>query len=117
MNTSYKLNRKVTIQYNAQPERTDSNGNPWPDWQTLGNAWVEKTPISLSRIGRWIYQAAASQSLTDMIFVTHYREDIKPTMRIIDGVETYSLLVPPVDPDGRRIWMIIQGVLVLQNGG
>ena len=106
---------KITIQYNAQPDRVDDNGVSWPDFQPLSGMpiYAKKTGLK----GRLFYQAAAAQAEDDIMFTIHYRTGLKAMMRIIEGMEIYEIKVPPVDSDGHRMWLDIHTRQVLQNGG
>lgn len=108
-----KLTHKITINYNAQPDRTDTDGNPWPDWQLLVTAMAKKTTLK----GFLYFQAAAVQAEDDVLYTIHYREDIRADMQILDGWETFEIKFPPFDTDGSRQWIDIHARAVLTNGG
>jgi len=108
-----QLTHKITINRNAQPDRTDTNGNPWPDWQLLVTAYAKKTGLK----GFLYFQAAAVQAEDDVMYTIHYREDIKAGMQIIDRLETLEVKLPAFDIDGGRQWIEIHARAVLTNGG
>jgi SPP1 family predicted phage head-tail adaptor len=107
------LRHKITFQYDAQPDRVNGNGVPWPDWQPLVTLMAKKEGIR----GYLFYQAAVTETESDITYTIRYREDIKATMQIIDGTNTYTVKVPPIDTDGRRKWLEIHARAVLQSGG
>jgi len=108
-----QLTHKITINYNAQPDRTDTDGNPWPDWQLLVTAMAKKTALK----GFLYFQAAAVQAEDDVLYMIHYREDITAGMQIIDRLETLEVKFPAFDVDGSRQWIEIHARAVLTNGG
>ena len=107
------LRHKITIQYNAAVDQTDTNGTPLETWQELMTLHADKN----AHAGRLFYQAAAAQNETDAIFTIRYRDGIKAGMRLIHLTDTYEIKVPPVDPDGCRCWLEIHTRQVLENGG
>ena len=109
------LRQKIIINYNAQPDRTNESGLPYPDWKPLTSASIHAKRTGLT--GRLFYQAAAAQSEADVLFTIRYRNDVKAGMQIIDGTEVFEITVPPIDPEGRRAWLEIHSRQVLQNGG
>jgi len=92
------LRHKIIIQYNAALDQTDDNGNPLEDWQTLMTPYAKRTGLK----GKLFYQAAAAQAETDILFTIRYRDGIKAGMRLIHGIETFEVKVPPVDPTGTK---------------
>jgi SPP1 family predicted phage head-tail adaptor len=107
------LRHRIIINYNAQTDRVDSNGVPFPDWQTLATVWAQREGVS----GRLFYLAAAIQSEQDITYTIRYRTGIKVMMRIIDGTDTMEIKLPPIDVDGRRKFLEIHARAVLQDGG
>jgi SPP1 family predicted phage head-tail adaptor len=108
-----QLTHKLTINYNAQPNRTDDNGNPFPDWQLLDTVFAKKTGMK----GYQYFQAAAVQAEDDVLYTILYRGDIKAGMQIIDKLEILEIKVPPFDLEGDRHWVDIHARAVLNNGG
>jgi len=108
-----ELIHKIQIQYNATADQTDDNGSPLEDWQTLMTAYAKRSGLK----GRLFYQAAAVQAESDVLFTIRYSEGIKAGMRLVEGTETFEVKVPPIDLDGRRMWLEIHTWQVLQNGG
>lgn len=106
-----ELRHRITILYNAQPDRTDDNGNSWPDWQPLTDKpiWAKRTGLK----GRMFFQAAAAQAEDDMLFTIRYRSDVKAKMQIVEGSETFDIYLPPIDADGRKCWLDIHAKAVL----
>ena len=115
------MRHKIFVNYDAQPDRTDDNGMPWPDWQPLiVDASGNPRPFMAKKLGVkgfLFYQAAAVEAEQDVTYTIYYREDIKATMQILDSGETLIIKVPPVDADGRRMWLEIHAKAVLQGGG
>lgn len=107
------LRHKILIQYNATADQTDDNGSPIEDWQSLMSVYAKRSGLK----GYLFYQAAAVQAENDAMFTIRYSEGIKAGMKIIDGTETFEVKMPPIDPDGRRMWLEIHTRQVLQNGG
>ena len=108
-----ELIHKILIQYNASADQTDDNGSPLEDWQSLMTVYAKKSGLK----GRLFYQAAAVQAESDVMFTIRYSDGIKAGMRLIEGTETFEVKVPPIDLDGRRMWLEIHTRQVLQNGG
>ncbi len=106
-----EMTHKIIIQNNVATGQNDS-GFPLEDWQPLVTVYAKRTGLK----GRLFYQAAAAQAESDVMFTIRYRQDIKALMRLIDGTETFEINLPPVDPDGRRMWLEIHTRQVLQNG-
>jgi SPP1 family predicted phage head-tail adaptor len=107
------LIHKITIQYNAAEGQTNDNGCPLEDWQPFITLYAKRSGLK----GRLFYQAAAVQAENEVIFTIRYCEGIKAGMRIVEGTETFEVKIPPVDADGRRMWLEIHTRQVLQNGG
>jgi head-tail adaptor len=115
-----QLRHKIFINYNATPDATDANGVSQPTWQPLvvdGNG----NPLPIMALkegikGRLYFQAAAVQSESDIQYTIRFRTDVKATMQIVDDTETLIIKVPPVDPDGYRMWLEIHARDVMANG-
>ena len=83
MASSFRRNKKITIQYDANaatPIETQ-------DWKTLCTAWASKEPI----LGNEFYAAEQAQSDVKIKFRTDYISTVTDFMRIVHGSETYDI--------------------------
>jgi SPP1 family predicted phage head-tail adaptor len=114
-----ELRQEITINYNAQPDRTDDSGVSLPDWQPITDEtiYAKREPLSVSSLGRYFFQAASTQYESDLVYTIRYRKDIKAGMQIADDLGVFEIMVPPADPKGNRQWLLIHARTVLQNGG
>lgn len=108
------MRHKITITSNEAAEgQTDSNGFPVENWKTVLTTYAKRTGLK----GHLFYQAAAARAETDIMYTIRYQDGIEAGMRVVDLSEIYEIKVPPIDPDGRRLWLEIHTRQVLQNGG
>jgi SPP1 family predicted phage head-tail adaptor len=101
------LRNKIIIQHDT------SDGISAPVWATFDTVWANKRGL----VGRVFYQAAAVQSESDVIYTIRFKAGITAGMQILDGTNTFRIKAPPVDSDGRKIWLEIHAEEVLTNGG
>lgn len=103
-----ELNTHIHILKKGDSGETDDDGFPIVAWDKWKGIWAKKTGLS----GRTFYEAAATQSESDVIFQIRYMKGITPDMRIgenpktINGKpvfdNTYDIKADPVDKTGLK---------------
>jgi SPP1 family predicted phage head-tail adaptor len=108
-----RLNREIVVKYNANAGKTDDNANPLPEvWQSLVTLAASKQGLS----GRTYYQAATTDSQSDVIYKIRFHPDIKPGMLISDDGHNYRITAV-IDKDGYKMWLEIHASEVLPSAG
>lgn len=95
------FDRYATFYANAHDRAP--NGAAIDRWVESGTGWVSKQDIG----GRTAFVAAREVSQIETQFITRWRDDIKPTMRI--QIESRVWDITRVDEIGRREGLIIFG--------
>lgn len=89
------LNTKIIVQKKAVTKVDGFDQENWKNYVTL---WSEKTGLS----GMIKYQAAATNSESDVLFRIRYIKGITAAMRILEGTHTYDIKGDPVDKTGKK---------------
>lgn len=98
----------ITVQYNANPDASDSYGQPSDPWQAFGYAWASKEPLR----GREFLAAEQLQTEVSYRFRLREMSGVTSKMRIqLDGL-TYSIeaVLPPNKPGGEMQLLCSEGV-------
>lgn len=89
---------KYKISFLKNSPTTDENDNQVDNWQTFKTVWASTTGLT----GKLFYEAAKSNSETDIIFKCRYFEGITTDMRILYRGDIYKIKVPPLDLKGKQ---------------
>jgi SPP1 family predicted phage head-tail adaptor len=96
------LNRKISIIEPGTPTNNALN-EPVYLWPEKAKPWA-----SVKGMGsKELYQAQKLFAETSVVFKVRYRTDIDATMRVVHESRTYEIVGTPIDPDGRRIELLI----------
>lgn len=94
-----KLNKLITIQQATETKNTFGEvEQSWDNPTTVATLWAEKVPQN-SRVF-----FAAKQSFAEIaaLFRIRYTSGIERGMRAVGDSEPFEIIVPPIDPDGKR---------------
>lgn len=110
MNPRELTTRVIIQQYGTI---TDDDGFEKQDWVEFKKSWARKTGLK----GKTFYEAAATQSQSDVIFKIRYTKGITSSMRIaenpkvVDGKTVfdniYNIKADPIDRTGDKIELYI----------
>lgn len=92
------LRHQVLIQH--YEETQDEWGQPKQGWVDVATVWAKIEGLS----GRELFAAQQVQAESDHRITIRYRDDISPTMRVVEGQHTYNILTA-LDKTGRRQWL------------
>jgi SPP1 family predicted phage head-tail adaptor len=90
-----RLRHRLSLQ--REVETRDANGNRTKGWAEVSKIWCGVEPIS----GRELIAAASVASKVSVRVIVRYRQDIVPTMRIVDARRNryYDILAVLDDKD------------------
>lgn len=95
------LRDRITLQ--APPTAQDAAGQPAGNWTDVATVWAEVRDLS----GREFIAAQATQSEVSTKIRIRYMTGIDASMRAVRGADVYTLVAPPLDPDGRRRELVL----------
>jgi SPP1 family predicted phage head-tail adaptor len=90
------LRHRITIQKSTTAP--DDYGQPIETWDDFATVWAERNDLT----GREQWSAQQIQAEITTRFRIRYLSGISPLMRVVHGAETFEIVAPPQDPDGRR---------------
>ena len=103
------------ITFQARAPGVDSHGQTietWQDIPVVPTVWADKRQPR----GREYFGNGQMQAVSDLEFVIRYRTDIDPSMSILCQGLRYEMSAPPLDPDGRKVKMIIGAMAGVRDG-
>lgn len=113
--TAGELDQLVTVQQRATASGTTQNAlgeniSPWADLDVP--LWAKAVPIR----GREFFSQGQQQQTIDVMFVLRYRADITASMRVLWGGVPHAIAAPPINVDGRRVWLELMTVQGANDG-
>lgn len=103
-----KMRHRITF-YEKPADLTNENGFPVNDWQAVKTVWAQVITLK----GDGYFQAAQTQSETNIKFVIRYTTGIHADMKIGYGKDEdgnprmFNIVSPPVNDDGLNRTMTI----------
>jgi SPP1 family predicted phage head-tail adaptor len=96
-----KLDRR--IRFDRKVVSQNSFGEEVVTWVPFATVWAARR--NLRGVEKWTAQQVASEIVSR--YVIRFREDLNPTMRLVDGSREYDIhqLYPT---DERRHWLIVE---------
>ena len=96
------LDTYISLQYKMQVP--DGAGRFTTTWTTAASVWAKKTTLRSDEA----LVAMAQTGTAIHNFVIHYRKDVRANWRIKEGSRYYSIIGPPIDVNGRHLWLDIK---------
>jgi len=91
------------IRFDRKDVTQDSYGEEVITWTPIATVWAARQ--NLRGVEKWTAQQVAAELVSR--YIIRYRDDLNPTMRLIDGARTYDIhqLYPT---DEREHWLIVE---------
>src|SRR3972149_411724 len=91
-----RLRHRVTIE--EKVESRDAYGGERETWVEYAEVWAEKSPL----VGREYLEARQMMAEVKTKIRIRYLAGVRAEMRGVDGSQTYEIISPPIDVEGRQ---------------
>lgn len=89
------LRKRIVIQ--SATETRDAVNDVLTTWATFGSRWARMRPLR----GRELFEAQQLTASVDTEFSCRFLAGVTAGMRVLLGSRVFSIVSPPIDPDGR----------------